>query len=306
MLATVYFNEGRIQRIEGDTVKELIEDNFNIFKKTISDKAGNPAGFTLEKAWISRVDDEICEFHVIAHGSDSLINYDATQEFSKEVMFKITGIPKDALEDTYEFEIEEKIFNPFDSKWHNDKSFIVGILEGCVDQLAKQDIAAVNKYGTPKELVDRAYPYLKDNNLPVYITQLMTRFTTLYSVKKTKNNEDIFLLIDKLNNALVPLIEKDKSRIGATESLLYYKTKYYFSHRNKITALKFYRNASGKTQEEVAEAVGISLRQYQRYEASNSTLGDAKKAVISAIAKEIGVEADDIVSYGIVKLRQEK
>lgn len=137
MIAKVGFNDNAIGNIEGETVKELIEENFDLFKSVISDEAGNAAGFLLNKAWIVRINDNVCEFHVIAHGSDNLIAYDPTKDVPKEIIFNVHGIPVDEFNGIYEFEIKEnEEFNPYDDKHFDNKSAVVGILEGCLDSVA--------------------------------------------------------------------------------------------------------------------------------------------------------------------------
>lgn len=292
MKAEVFYNDEKLGIIEGGTVNSLIEENFDIFKKIILKVAGNVGGYTLDKAWISRKDNETCEFHAIACGSDSVIDYDPRENESKEVIFKITGIPESMLEDNYEFEIEKKEFNPFDKQWLGDKSNVVGILEGCIDYLARSS----GKEDKPSIIVQMHYPTLKNNNLPVYISQLMMQFG-FAAVKKTSKNKDIFDLIEECNDVLVKLMDEDKKKINGSELLLYHKTMWYLDRRGKITALKYYREKSGRTQQEVADIIGISLRQYQRYEAIDSSLGDTKRAIIEKIAETVGVKADDLVDY---------
>lgn len=304
MKSEAIYNGKHLGSIEGETVKELIENNFTVFKKAISDNAGNAAGYILEKVWIERENDSMCQLHVIAHGSDNLINYDPTDDQLKEIIFDITGISKENLANRYDFEIEEgKEFDPFDEEHFSDLSSVVGILEEAIDFLAENSKSYANEFHckTPSALISMKYPTLRKNNLPVYISQLMTQFS-LYNVSKTSKNENVYKLIEKSNNALVDLMEYN-TNLDATRSLIYYKTRNYLMKLNKITALQYYRKKSGKTQQEVASEVGISLRQYQRYENVNSSLGDTKHAIVEKIAETVGVNAKDIVSNGIVVLK---
>lgn len=298
MKAEIFYDGIKLGNIEGNTMQELIEDNFNLLKDTISEKAGNAAGFSLERVWISQKNDKICELHVIAHGSDSLINYNPNEDEDEEIIFQITGLLENELKGEYEIELEENKFNPFDEIWHTNKSSVVGILEGCVDYLAQIS----GRKEEPSMIVQRCHINLKEDNLSLYISQLMMQFG-LASIKKTKENKDIFKLIEKTNNILVDLMEKDKKRITTEEIVVYYKTIGYFHKRNKITALKFYREEANKTQKQIAEAAGISLRQYQRYEAVNSTLGIANKSVVRRIADTLSVNTNDLVCHGTVVLK---
>ena len=154
MKSEAMYNGKHLGTIEGETVKELIEDNFTVFKKTISDNSGNAAGYILEKVWIERENDSVCKLHVIAHGSDNLINYNPIDDKSKEIVFDIIGISKENLANRYDFEIEEgKKFNPFDEEHFFNISSVVGILEGCVDFLAENSKLYANQfhYKTPRD-----------------------------------------------------------------------------------------------------------------------------------------------------------
>lgn len=297
MIAKAFYNNQEIGILEGENVKDLIEENFEIFKSTIRSNAGNDAGFELEKAWIIRIDSNICEFHVIAHGDDNLIRYDPIKDTMKQVVFQITGIPKEIFQDTYEFEITDRQkFNPFNTKNYTELSAVVGILEGCVDYLVRAAYPISTRMEIPSRIVFQAYPTLKNNNPALYVAQLMLRFNNI-TVSTTAKNQDIFELIKDLNDILIPMLTDD-AKINGVELLYYHKTMYYFQRRNKITALKYYRKKSGKTQTEVAEAVGIGVRQYQRYEAIDSSLGDARGAVVDKIAETIGIDTKKIIKYG--------
>ena len=73
-----------------------------------------------------------------------------------------------------------------------------------------------------------------------------------------------------------------------------HKTQYMLSLLNKKTALSSYREKYGKSRQQVADEVGISLRQYQRYEAVNSSMYDAKFTVVKKIADTLGISAEKI------------
>lgn len=76
----------------------------------------------------------------------------------------------------------------------------------------------------------------------------------------------------------------------------YYKTKSYFDRLNKITMLAKLRDDAGLTQQQLADQVGITLRQLFRYEdAKSSSLGDAKYSVAEGLAGILGVETSQLV-----------
>ena len=144
-----------------------------------------------------------------------------------------------------------------------------------------------------------SFPNLKNRNLPVYVSQLMTRFSLLKNIKFRE--KECYNLIEKANNALAVLMDDDNTPIDGMELFYYHKTMHYFDRLNKITALKYYRKLSGKTHTEIAESIGMSLRQYQRYESTNSSLGDANKIIVKKIAELINVKPEQLVNGGLVK-----
>lgn len=299
MNVSVYYAGKTWRNLEGNTVEELFENNFGLFTNTIRQYAGNVAGHELDRVWLTRKNKEICELHVIAHGDDHLINYDARTEDRKELTFEVKGIPEDqfGFDSAFEVElVEPKKFDPFDESLLKELHTAVGVLEGCIDYLAESVHNDSLHYR-----VEEKFPTAKKCKASLYISQLMFRFSLL-SIKKTAKTEDVFELIGKVTDVLPELIEQNKEKIKDT-TLIYYHTLCYFEKRGKITALKHYRTESGKTQGEVADAVGISLRQYQRYESVDSALGHANRAVIEKIAETVGVKASDIVKNDVVVLK---
>jgi Helix-turn-helix. len=81
-----------------------------------------------------------------------------------------------------------------------------------------------------------------------------------------------------------------------------HKTAYFLRRENKITALAYYRKKLNKTQDECADAIGVTLRQYQRYESTDSHLGDAKYSVVEKLANFLQVEPNMLVKNGLIIL----
>lgn len=298
MKSNVCFNEKELGTIEGKNIVELIENNFDLFKGTIKKEIGNQSGYELNKVYIERTGEE-CLLHVIGQGDDSLLNYDPAEDQEKEIIFEIKGISADEFSGNYEFELTEgKKFSPYDEENFFDKSSALGVLEGTIDSFV--NIRKGVEYPTTR--VWRQYPNLKKANISMYINQLMVQFGFL-GIKKTQKNESKLQLIEKLVTVLGEMTFKDNDSLNAMEDLMYHKTLSYFRKEGKVTALKYFREKSGKTQSEVAEALGMSLRQYQRYEQINSSLGNAKRVVVEKIAEEIGVSVPDIIKDGMIVLR---
>lgn len=306
MKATVYLNGLQQVGIEGETIKDLIEDHFDVFKDRIGEVAGNAAGFTLDRLWITRRDKDVCELHAMAHGDDNLIGYDPTKEEIKEVKIQIGGIPVEEFDGIYEYELGERKFNPFDeSRWKGDKIAVVGILEACIDYVSSNYNFYGDWHSMPSRVINTCHLTLKDNNLPKY-TELLLKTFEKKRIKRDSKNKDILDLIEKLKNELFRIMDTKPERVGGRELCYYYMVQYYFSRCEKITALRYYREKSGKTQPEVAEESGISLRQYQRYESTDSSLHLAKRAVVEKIAEIIGVTANDLVSASGVRMKKEE
>ena len=60
--------------------------------------------------------------------------------------------------------------------------------------------------------------------------------------------------------------------------------------------------AAGKTQKEMADILGIGIRQYQRYESLDSPLGNTTSLITEKIAEVLHVDSSDIVKDGEIVL----
>ena len=90
---------------------------------------------------------------------------------------------------------------------------------------------------------------------------------------------------------------------NGSSTIYYYKARAIFTKMDKATALCYFRKQSGKTQTEVANELGISLRQYQRYESINSSLGYASKEMQQTVADAVGVPVKEIIQNEIIILK---
>ena len=86
----------------------------------------------------------------------------------------------------------------------------------------------------------------------------------------------------------------------SAESIFYSKIRHYFKTHDTVTALAYYRQKKGKTQQQVAREVRISARQLQNYENTRSSaLGDAKFSVVEKLANAVGVSPTELVKDGL-------
>ena len=296
MKLTVKYQGNSLGVFEGKDFQAAIEDNFSKIREIVKKEAGNAAGYELEKVWV-----ENNVLHVMAHGSDTLLGYDPTDDPVKEICFTIEDIEIDS----FEFEIKEKNqFNPFTINV-NDKVAAFGVLKACVDFLAMEKYRGNRERYTfsPSEKVSMHCVTLQRTNASRYIEQLMKYFAE-ENIERTRKNQKVFDLIEKLNAALVDC-DPATGRDGLV-SFYYHKSKYYFSRMNKTTALRSYRMAAGKTQKEMADILGIGVRQYQRYESLDSPLGNTTSLITEKIAEVLHVDFSDIVKDGEIVLMEEE
>lgn len=292
MKLTVKYQGKSLGVFTGKDFRSAIEDNFSKIGEIIKKEAGNAAGYTLEKVWVANN-----VLHVKAHGSDTLLGYDPTEDPVTEICFDIEDIEIDS----FEFEIKERTpFNPFAIDV-NDKVAAFGVLKACVDFLAMEKYRGnMDRYTFfPSEKVFMHCETLQKTNASCYIEQLMKYFAE-ERIEKTRKNQKVFDLIEKLNAALVDC-DPATGRDGLV-SFYYHKSKYYLSRMNKTTALRSYRMAAGKTQKEMADILGIGIRQYQRYESLDSPLGNTTSLITEKIAEVLHVDSSDIVKDGEIVL----
>lgn len=261
----------------GESIKELVENNFKEIAKFLT--LGNHAGYELKKVW-TETENDMAYLHIIACGVDSLIGFDPSQNEPKEYKILMPGIKPEDLPEKYEFDIkEEKGFNPFED-YAIDEAAAIGALTCTVDFLCEK-YTNLDPRAYPSRAVKTAYPCLLRIDPELFISQVMKNFAYAYIIE-TKGNKKYFDLIEKINDMLArnAIDMKKETKIDDSElvELYYHKSRYYFRRIDKTTALKLYRKEACKTQREVADETGISLRQYQRYEATDSNLHFSQKS----------------------------
>lgn len=293
---TIYNPKGDVVgNLSDENVKSVVENNF----KTIVDgNIGNAAGYVLEEVWLE-YDEEAkhegtAKLHIVASGSESLVDFDPIDNPPKEVVYTISGVDKSELPEKEYFDIKpEELFDPFDKKWLEDKGIAYGIFLGTVDFIGKNRCMINDNCSfSLSSNVELRFSTLEKANFPVFVSQVLKTLNQ-HRPKNDKQTQKLLDLVHSTHTAIadVKKLTTDESMI---KTLYYYKTLGALDRINKVTALFYYRNKLGKTQQQVADEVGISLRQYQRYEAVNSTLSDTKIYVIEKIASVLNVSIDKI------------
>ena len=59
--------------------------------------------------------------------------------------------------------------------------------------------------------------------------------------------------------------------------------------------LKALRESRGITQQQTADAAGINIRQYQKFESGERDIAQAQARVAVAVAKALGVTVEDLI-----------
>lgn len=289
--------------ISGETLVEAIENHFGAIAglKPI----GNAAGYRLDRVWMEFRDSILGGkgggvLHILAHGSDSQINYDAVNDPPRETECWIAGVKKEELPECYEFELKETEshpLGPFDDFSNASAGWTFGVIKAIIDEigdyhcLMKPELSISLHLGTK-------YPNLALVSPHKYI-EAAQKMLIQYRPKTDKATA-------KLMNRLLELITQfteqyhNGNKDMSAESISYYKICHYFWLQGKVTALAYYRQKLGKTQQQVADEVGISSRQLQNYENTRfSSLGDAKFTVVAKLADALGVQPSDLVKNGL-------
>lgn len=291
-LKITYLGE-EVGTFSGDNMVDAIESNFDYILKH-----ARSGPCVLEQVWMVWNDlKDVAELHIITSGSDITINFDPIKDKPKEHIFEIVNISKSDLPERYDFEItDQEVFDPFDPKWIDNIDASYGILKGTIDYVGRYRCQSTDHATYISMLMSQP---LESVNLQAYISKMLIKLQQ----RIPKSDKYTIKCMELIYTIYESLFGKDKPVMNdQMMSLLYYhKTISALELSGKITALKYYRKKSGKTQQEVSEEVGMSLRQYQRYEDNHSTLATAKKYVIKAIADVVGVDPNKLVSNGTVK-----
>lgn len=293
---TIYNPKGDVvANLNDENVKSAIENNF---KTIVNGHIGNVAGYVLEEVWLEYDEEAECigtaKLHVVASGSESLVNFDPIDNPPKEVVYTISGVDKSELPEKEYFDLKsEELFDPFDKKWLDNKGIAYGIFLGTVDFIGRNHCMVNDNCSfSLSSTVNLRFSTLEKVNFPVFVSQVLKTLNQ----HRPKNDKQTQKLLDLVHttHTVIADVKKLTTDESTIKILYYYKTLSALDRMNKVTALFYYRNKLGKTQQQVADEIGISLRQYQRYEAVNSTLSDTKKYVIEKIASVLNVSIDKI------------
>ena len=277
--------------ITGDTLVEAIKSNF---KKIAYDCViGNAAGYTLDKLTVEYKESILggtggAVLTIVAHGSDALVNYDPENDPTRTKTVWIKAKPEDVPE-RYEFELKhnpDPPFDPFTCEIDNSKiSYYYGIACALVDRLIS------NYRGVPDDLngvgytesLDARFRNLKRVNPKKYIEQIYKGIER-YHIKQHPEATRLRARIDEL----LENVAKEPFELNAMYYLGYDHTEFYFKTQGK--RILYYRKIAGLTQQQVADAAGINLRLFQKFEGGERSLTKASYQTVSAISYALHVD----------------
>lgn len=281
--------------IEGETLKEAIENNFSMITAPL--RIGNAAGYCLHEVWCAYDGDCKCvKLHIMATGSDGLVNYSPDNDPVREYVVDIEAAPEDCPE-RIDFELTEaKGFNPFDDDFVGNVGMCYGVAKALIDEIARNHCILRDDDLTTR--VSSHYPTMSRIFPLKYIETCRKELARL----RPKSDKETAQLMERLSEMTEIVINNPKANM-TSDTIGFYKTRYYFETVGKITALAAIRKSKGMTQQQLADAAQLSLRQLQNYERNpRSSLSTAAKYVPARLAAALGVEVNDIMEYGQAKL----
>lgn len=294
---TVHY-EGETLKIEGNGYADAIDKNIWPIGKLM--KLGNVAGFEVEAASI-KYDPDILDgkgggvFVITACGADSAVGYDAIADVAVTKTAYIEGITSEELPEIDIIELRKiEPYNPLTADISTlSRGGRYGTAWAIYSFVAAERSRTKDPYIVGKIVVKASSMELHQ---PMQFTQKMREL-----MMRCAPYNDAFTqrLINRADE-LVMGIDPSKNLFGEYDSPMKEAlTRNFLQRYGKTTALKYYREKMGATGQQIADATGISLRQYWRYENGEGDLGNAANNVVVALAKALGVKTSAIVeSWG--------
>ena len=216
---------------------------------------------------------------------------------NSECCFCLDGITERDLHEGLEYTgYKSKIYEKYTPDKPLDGKNVMetlGILGGAVDWVCYN---YSREKDTPYLSIQMQHPDIMKNRFGVFHSQLMLRFLQ-YMPKRKRGMEKIFKLIETASEKLIS-VEKIPEKMDGADRVYYYRTIDAIERRGARSAVYYYRRKIGFTQAELAERIGVSDRQMQRYETEDLALANAPLAVLEKTAYILGVGVEDLVLNG--------
>lgn len=296
----VHATSGADYIITGDNLKDACETNFQRLTRDL--KLGNDAGAKLDKITFSYNADILSGkggivMSITAHGSDTMPGYDPTNDAPRTSEVYIHGTPDD-LPENPEIELTEKStydrINPFSAGEDHNSWYTLGIICGIIDEIARNHSTRNPFEDDISYLVAKASPTLCAHNPLEFLARCQQKLKQV----RVKNDGATTKLTTRMSELVITLAQKQGfgDEGEGSYQLGLFNTCYWFSLDGRVTALSVLRNKANKTQQQVADEVGISLRQYRRYEATaEAALCNANPATVAAVAKAVNATVSQII-----------
>ena len=279
--------------LSGENFVEAVENGFKTIAKETN--IGNVAGYSLCSVCATYNDSILggkggAVLTICAQGSDALVSYDEENDPVKTYTAWIGGVTREDLPETYFFEIKsEKPFDPFDDIYMIDDNFRLGVIVAFIDELALNHTENKNTTYSLSGDYSSRFTRALENNPVKFANTLMVELDKM----KVKSHSIATKMQKRINELFAQLNEGIK--FEGIYFLGYYKTLAYFNRFEQLNLLTTLREKTGKTQQQIANETGISLRQYQRIESGTVRLEKTAYATVIALAKAFNVVHEELI-----------
>ena len=183
---------------------------------------------------------------------------------------------------------EKKQFSPFaDTPDYARDGYRYGVIWGLIDEVARNHTTC----GAELSLTDKVslkYDTLDMVSPKKYTEVLMRSLQALVP----DGEDDTQEILDRIHALRAEI--KPREPVTPATLLAQAKTLTYFRRLRQSSSLLDLRNRLGKTQQEVAEEAEISLRQYQRLESGESSVGMMSTSAAIRLAGALNTTVDEI------------
>lgn len=274
--------------ISGETLKDAIEHDFDQICRI--KRIGNAAGYQLDGVWAEYNESrQAVELHIVAHGSDMLVDYDPASDPMKEYICTIDA-PADDCPVRIDFELSsgERRFDPFDDACLTSPDRIYGALIGIIDETGRRHCKI------PGDDVTMTVSCKFPNASTAFPLRYAEYCRAELARRRPKSDAATARLMERISQLAAKILDHPKDRFD-NGPIFKAKTAAYFQSVGRITALEKIRTSKNMTQKQLAEAAQMSARQLQNYEkCPGSTLFSASRSVPGRLAAALGVEVSDI------------
>lgn len=284
------FQIGSHLSISGDTLQEAIENDFSRIADHLH--LGNAAGYQLDSVWYEY--DKSAHgvmLHITAHGSDMLVNYDPDKDPPKEHSIFIKADPEECPERVNIELVDSSVpFDPFDDVCISTPDAAMGTMLGLINEVGAHH-CKIHREGDVTTQVTLHFPTLCTTQPLKYAEYCRAELAR----RRPKDDKETARLMERIATLAAETVSHPTARF-ISETLFRSRVSTYFQSRNKVTALSKIRREKGITQQQLADASQVSVRQLQNYEkCPGSTLFSASKYVPQRLADALGVSVSSII-----------